>query len=101
MHNQLFANSNALETADLFRHSQTLGLDSQKFRDCLESGKYLSEIRKDISEGQRAGVRGTPTFFIGVPEGEDTKIKVLKVIRGAQPYQNFKEALDSILVSRK
>jgi predicted DsbA family dithiol-disulfide isomerase len=101
MHNQLFANSNALETADLFRHSQTLGLDSQKFRDCLESGKYLSEIRKDISEGQRAGVRGTPTFFIGVPEGEDTKIKVLKVIRGAQPYQNFKEALDSILTSKK
>jgi predicted DsbA family dithiol-disulfide isomerase len=46
-------------------------------------------------------VRGTPTFFIGVPEGEDTKIKVLKVIRGAQPYQNFKEALDSILTSKK
>ena len=67
----------------------------------MDSGKYTNEIHKDILEGQKAGVRGTPTFFIGVSEGEDTKIKVLKVIRGAQPYQNFKEALDSILASKK
>jgi len=37
----------------------------------------VNEIRKDISEGQKAGVRGTPTFFVGVLEREDTKIKVL------------------------
>jgi hypothetical protein len=42
-------------------------------------------------------VRGTPTFFIGVSEGEDTKIKVLKVLRGAKPYAEFKELLDSLL----
>jgi predicted DsbA family dithiol-disulfide isomerase len=63
----------------------------------LQSGKYVDEIRKDISEGQKAGVRGTPTFFVGVSEGEDTKIKVLKVIRGAQPYIEFKQAFDSLL----
>jgi protein-disulfide isomerase len=101
MHDQLFSNFNALEMADLFRHSHTLGLDSQKFRECMDAGKYLSEIRKDISEGQRAGVRGTPTFFIGVSEGEDTKIRVLKVIRGAKPYAEFKELLDSLLTAQK
>jgi protein-disulfide isomerase len=101
MHNQLFANFNALEMADLFRHSQALGLNSQKFQECMDAGKYLNEIRKDISEGQRAGVRGTPTFFIGVSEGEDTKIKVLKVLRGAKPYVEFKEVLDSLLTPQK
>jgi len=58
MHDQLFDNFNALEMADLYRHSQTLGLNSQKFQECMDSGKYVNEIRKDISEGQRAGVRG-------------------------------------------
>ena len=86
---------------DLVRHATTLNLDPLKFQECMDSRRYVNDIRKDISEGQRAGVRGTPTFFIGVSEGEDTKIKVLKVIRGAQPYQNFKETLDSILASKK
>jgi protein-disulfide isomerase len=97
MHDQLFVNVNALEMADLFRHAQTLGLDPQKFRECLESGKYVNDIRKDTSEGQRAGVRGTPTFFIGVSEGENTRMKVLRVMRGAKPYVEFKEVFDSLL----
>ncbi len=101
MHDQLFTNPNALEIGDLFRHSQILGLNSQKLQECLESGKYVNEIRKDISEGQKAGVRGTPTFFIGVSEGEDTKIKALKVIRGAKPYIEFKQAFDSLLDPQK
>jgi len=63
-------------------------------------GCYANEIWKDISEGQKTGVRRTPTFCIGVSEEEDTKIKALKVIRGAKPYIEFKEALESLL-SRK
>jgi predicted DsbA family dithiol-disulfide isomerase len=101
MHDQLFANSTALEMIDLGRHAAALSLDPLRFQECMDSGRYANEIHKDILEGQKATVRGTPTFFIGVSEGEDTKIKVLKVIRGAQPYQNFKEVLDSILASKK
>ena len=96
MHDQLFASLAALEMIDLARYATGLNLDLIKFQECMDAGKYANEIRKDISEGQKAGVRGTPDFFVGVYEREDTKIKVLKVIRGAQPYQNFKEALDRI-----
>ena len=91
MHDQLFANSTALEMIDLVRHAAALSLDPLKFQECMDSGRYVNEIRKDISEGQKATVRGTPTFFIGVSEGEDTRIKVLKVIRGAKPYQNLRK----------
>jgi protein-disulfide isomerase len=101
MHHQLFANSTALETIDLFRHATTLSLDPLKFQECMDSGKYADEIRKDLMVGQKAGVRGTPTFFIGISEGDDLKIKILKVIRGAQPYPMFKENLDSLLTSQK
>jgi protein-disulfide isomerase len=101
MHDQLFAHSTALENVDLFRHATTLSLDPLKFQECMDSGRYANEIRKDLMEGQRAGVRGTPSFLIGISEGEASKIKVLKLIRGAQPYPMFKEALDSLLTSQK
>jgi protein-disulfide isomerase len=97
MHDQLFANSAALETPDLVRYATTLNLDLIKFQECMDSGRYGNEIRKDMIEGQKATVRGTPTFFIGVSEGVETRIKVLKVIRGAKPYTEFKEVLDSLL----
>ena len=101
MHDQLFANFAALEMADLVRYATTLNLDLMKFQECMDSGRYANEIRKDMLEGQKATVRGTPTFFIGISEGEETRIKVLKIIRGAKPYTEFKEVLDSIIASQK
>jgi len=97
MHDQLFATPTALEMADLVRHATALNLDSEKFQECVNSGKYANDIRKDMSEGQRVGVRGTPTFLIGVSEGQDTKIRALKVIRGSRSYIEFKQAIDSLL----
>ena len=101
MHDQLFANSTALEMVDLVRHATTLNLDLWKFQECMDSGRYANDIRRDISEGQRAGVRGTPTFLIGIPEHGSSRMKALKRIRGAQPYPAFKEVLDSILPLQK
>ncbi len=101
MHDQLFANFTALETGDLVRHATTLNLDLLKFQECLDSGRYTNDIRRDISEGQRTGVRGTPTFLIGIPEQGSSRMKALKRIRGAQPYPVFKEVLDSLLTSQK
>jgi len=101
MHDQLFANFTALEVADLARHAATLNLDLFKFQECLDSGRYANEIRKDMMEGQRTGVRGTPTFLIGIPEQGSLRMKALKRIRGAQPFPVFKEVLDSLLSSQK
>ena len=101
MHDQLFANNTALEMTDLTRYATALNLDPIKFQECLVGGKYATEIRKDISEGNKAGVRGTPTFLIGVSEGENTRIKVLKLLRGAKPYIEFKEVFDSLLNPQK
>ncbi len=101
MHDQLFAQPPALEIADLNRHATGLNLDSAKFQECMNTGKYASEIRKDISEGQRVGVRGTPTFLIGTSEQEPSRVHVLKILRGARPYGDFKQAIEDLLTSRK
>jgi protein-disulfide isomerase len=97
MHDRLFANQNALEPAMLTAHAQAIGIDSKKFQTCLDSGKYAEQIRKDIAEANKYGITGTPTTVIGMTQPGDTKIKVARVIRGAQGFNAFKAAFDELL----
>ena len=101
MHDLLFANQKALEPTDLTNYAKELKLDTSKFQKCLDSGKYANEVKKDIEIGQKAGVTGTPSFFLGVTNPKDPNVKAIKVIKGAQPFSNFKEAIDTTLSSQK
>lgn len=101
MHDRLFQNQNQLGVEELPKHAKAIGLNVPSFQECLDSGKQASEIRKDMEDGQRAGVRGTPTFFLGVQDSDNQTIKVLKVIRGAQPYGQFKEAIEEVFNQAK
>ena len=82
---------------DLELHAKTIGLETGVFRQCLDSEMTAHEIRDDMAEGQKAGVRGTPTFFIGMTNPNSLSVKVLKMVRGAQAYPNFQQVLDSLL----
>jgi protein-disulfide isomerase len=99
MHERLFANQRALGPGDLSRYAQALNLDVPAFESCLASGRHAARVRQGLSDGQKAGVSGTPTFFLGVVEGDGQKLKVVRVLRGAQPYSAFKEAIDQALAS--
>ncbi len=101
MHDRLFANRNAQAPKDLSHHAKAIGIDQAEFDRCLDSGKYLLKVREDISEGEKAGVKGTPTFFLGVAEPNDLKMKPVRMIRGAHPYDVFKEAIESLLTPEK
>ena len=101
IHDRLFADQKALALKDLPPHAQTLGLDVPKFQQCLESGRHAAKVRKDLADGQKAGVTGTPSFFLGLTEPNDSQVKVQKSLKGAQPYAAFKEAIDSLLSSQK
>ena len=97
MHGRLFANQKAMSPKDLSDHAQALVLDMPKFQQCLDSGKHAAKIRKDLADGQKAGVQGTPSFFLGLTEPNDGMVKAVRIIRGAQPYAAFKAAIDSLL----
>lgn len=101
MHGRLFENQKAMSPKDLSDHAQALALDMPKFQQCMDGGKFASKIRQDLLEGQNSGVQGTPTFFLGQTEPNDSKVKVVRIIRGAQPYATFKEAIDSLLAAQK
>ena len=101
MHERLFANPAALAPDDLVAHAQALGLDSQAFKRCLETGKYAPRVRQAQAEGERAGVRGTPAFFLGLTEPNSEKITAVAAIRGAHPFAKFEEAIEKLLTPSK
>lgn len=100
MHYRLFNNQNALGQDNLVKHAETLGLDTARFKECLESGKFADEIKKDMEEGKKAGITGTPAFLLGYAE-PDGKVKAVKKIVGAQPYTVFKDAIEGLLSQQK
>ncbi len=97
MHDLLFKNQKALGLKDLIAHAETIGLEKVSFLQCLSSGTQTKEIQEDLAEGQKASVRGTPTFYLGRTDSESQTVKVLNMLRGAQAYPKFQQAIDSIL----
>ena len=97
MHDRLFANRKALGSDQLPGYAEAIGLDMSRFRECLDSGRQAEEIRQDLADGQKAGVRGTPTFFLGVANEDGSTIKATRRIRGAVTFGEFKKAIDSML----
>ena len=100
MHDRLFANQNALSLEALSKHAEALGLGTSQFKECLDSGKHTVQIKAAMSEGQKAGITGTPGFLFGFI-GADGKVKATKKISGAVPYANFKATIDEMLSSTK
>jgi len=61
-------------------------LNVGKFTQCIDNGEMKQEVQADASYGSQIGVSGTPTFFIN-------GIKLV----GAQPYEAFKQVIESEL----
>ncbi len=97
MHDSLFARQTALSDPALLDRAQTLGLDRDKFSECLSSKKYADDLEKEVGEAQRLGIDGTPTFFIGTIDANNNVVNIAKRIGGAAPYQVFKSALDALV----
>ena len=64
MHAVLFENQHALEDADLLRYADRLDLDVARFARELAENVWEPRVREDFLSGVRAGVNGTPTFFV-------------------------------------
>lgn len=99
MHGLLFDSSPALQLDKLTEYAQQLNLQPEPFKQCLDSSKYADQVRADLAEGQKLGVRGTPTFFLGVSDGD--QVKQVRAIRGAMPFTVFKQEIDTLLAPPK
>jgi protein-disulfide isomerase len=85
-HDVLFANAPQAGPEQLKAYAEQVGLDVVAFERCLTSGKHAAGVQRDLDEGNRFGVSGTPAFFInGRP------------LSGAQPVERFVRVIDDEL----
>jgi len=64
VHSQIFANQKELSPHKLDEIAESFGLDMIQFKQDLLSQEVLAMIVRDVREGQKIGVSGTPTIFI-------------------------------------
>ncbi len=86
LHDVLFKNQTKLEDSDLKDHAKAIGLDMAKFDDCFSKKKYQDAIEKSKKEAEKAGIQATPSFLINGT-----------LMQGAQPFEKFKEKIDSAI----
>jgi len=60
----LFANQGALDDESLAKYAVALGLNAKRLIQEVISGEHAQRIHEDFKSGVRAGVNGTPSFFI-------------------------------------
>lgn len=60
----LLKRQKALDVASLKKYASELGLDRARFDAALDSGKYASEVKRDIDDGEIYGVDSTPAVFV-------------------------------------
>ena len=89
-HAKLFDNQTALSEEQLKSYAGELGLDKAKFETCLKEKPFKAAIDKDMTDGSKVGVNGTPAFFING-----------RMLSGAQPFDKFKEVIDDELANAK
>lgn len=88
MHDKLFIDGVQGGVASFKRFAADIGLNTDKFNDCLDSDKMAKEVQKDMSDGAQYGVTGTPGFFVNG-----------QLISGAQPYQKFQQVIEQALAT--
>jgi len=63
-HDKVFENYNKLSNELFDQFARELDLDMERFRKERVSPEIMALINRDLREGSRIGVRGTPTIFI-------------------------------------
>ncbi len=85
-HDKLFENQKELTAESLLKYATELKLDVEKYKADIASPELAKEVDRHQAIANAVGATGTPAFFI-----------TGKNIKGAQPYEKFKEIIDAEL----
>jgi protein-disulfide isomerase len=87
LHDQFYRVAPKLSDADIDRAGQAAGLDLTAWNAARRLGRADQVIAADKAEGLRAGVQGTPTFFVNG-----------KQYHGRKDYVELKDRLEEELM---
>jgi len=63
MHKALYSDQGGIN-ADNLKYAEKIGLDIQKYSDCIKNNGYADKIRNDIKQGEADNLSFTPTFIV-------------------------------------
>jgi len=70
--------------------------DIDKFKSCWQNNKYEKRIEKDIRDGVKIGIQGTPTFLVGLYEHESGMVSG-EMFSGAVSEEKFVKTIEKYL----
>jgi protein-disulfide isomerase len=76
--NVLFRNQSALGIDKLKQYAAEVGLDRARFDASLDSGKFAEKVQRDLLEGRKLGVNGTPALYINGKRVSDNSYESVK-----------------------
>ena len=92
LYNNWTGENNGWAASDnLLRFAREVGLDIDKWSECMLDERYEQIISNSSQDARDLGITGTPAFFVIGPDNQITKIS------GAQPYEKFAEVFNSEL----
>jgi len=90
MHDKIFENQKQMSPEKYLEFAEELGLDMEQFKQDIASAEVKSRIDADKKEAEKLRNTGTPGFFVNG-----------FFLRGAKPFEAFKEVIDKELADKK
>jgi len=87
-HDLLYAKAPALSISDLKSYAAQLGLNTDQFDQCLNSGQNKAKVDQSMSEARGYGFIATPSFLVNGQK-----------LVGPASFQQFKALIDPLLAS--
>ena len=85
------SNGNGFPVNGLLPLAEEIGLDTEEFRVCLETGRFAGRVLEDYNDGTNIGITGTPGNVL-----RNNRTGRVVVLAGAVPAANLKNALDGL-----
>jgi protein-disulfide isomerase len=77
-HERLFASGAKFDAESLQQYASDAELDLEAYQSCVDERRFRTLVETDRADGRRAGVSGTPAFFVnGI------------LMKGARPLEDF------------
>ncbi|MBI4161193.1 MAG: DsbA family protein [Acidobacteria bacterium] len=90
MHEAMLENFRTLSREKILELAAAIGLDVDRFRAEIDSGKHKAAVEAETREVTSVGAGGTPASFVNG-----------RFVSGAQPYDVFKKLIDEELQKAK
>jgi protein-disulfide isomerase len=96
MHTRMFSPAGTHTAAALEARATEAGLSLAPYRDCLASNRTVADVQASIEAAVQLGANGTPSFFVGIPDPQTNRVRVVQALSGAQPFAEFEKVITAV-----